>query len=54
MAAKAGERAQENGTFKCQSCNRPGCACRRATASPECPNGHMTFDGAVDEPSDRS
>lgn len=49
MVAKAGEKAQETGTFKCKSCNAE-VRVQKGKAIPECPNGHKTYDERIDEP----
>jgi len=52
MVAKAGERAEETGTFKCQSCNAEA-RVQKGDRIPECPNGHKSYDERIDEPSNR-
>ena len=52
MVAKAGEKAWETGTFKCQSCNAE-VRVQKGHKIPECPNGHKTFDERIEEPGRR-
>jgi hypothetical protein len=53
MVAKAGEKAWETGTFKCQSCNAE-VRVQKGDRIPECPNGHKTYDERIEEPGRRS
>jgi hypothetical protein len=52
MVARAGEKAWETGTFKCQSCNAE-VRVQKGHKIPECPNGHKTFDERIEEPGRR-
>jgi hypothetical protein len=52
MVAKAGEKAWETGTFKCQVCNAE-VRVQKCDEIPSCPNGHKTYDERVDEPGRR-
>ncbi len=49
VAAHAGEKARETGTFVCQSCNAK-VRVQKGHTIPECPNGHKTYDERIDEP----
>lgn len=52
MVAKAGEKAEETGTFKCQSCNAE-VRVQKGRTIPECPNGHTSDDERINEPGRR-
>jgi hypothetical protein len=49
MAAHAGEKAWNTGTFKCQVCNQE-VRVRKGAIIPQCPDGHSTFDERLNEP----
>ncbi len=51
MAARAGEKARETGTFVCQSCNEK-VRVQKGHTIPKSPNGHVTYDERIDEPRD--
>ena len=52
MAAHAGERAQETGTFHCSSCDGE-VRVNKGERIPECPCGGKTFDRRTDEPGNK-
>jgi Zn finger protein HypA/HybF involved in hydrogenase expression len=54
MAAHAGEKAWETGTFHCQRCNEK-VRVQKGRPIPECPNcGGKTYDQRTDEPGNKS
>jgi hypothetical protein len=53
MAAHAGEKARETGTFHCKSCDKT-VHVKKGNTIPECPCGGKTFDRRTDEPGNKS
>ena len=53
MPAKAGERAQETGTFHCRGCKHT-IRLRKGQTIPRCPCGSGDYDARTDEPGRKS